>query len=659
MSKILLLFLFFFSFFYNNLLFASNDIVIISREEWWANENYRYLDSQEWISKIEKNKNTQTIDLSDDEKDNLLKQAKKIEIANNFLMTNYPELHQVSEIIQYEDWHKLTWPIAKSKIKNSIIIHHTDTEISDSYEAIRSIYKYHALTNWWWDIWYNYLIWTNWEIFEWRAWGDSSIWAHDKWNNQFTIWIWVIWNYQNKWVTQKQLDSIENLSKYLINKYNIDFTKKVPYFKWCIWNNNCETNPITVINDYSIIWHRDAWYTGCPWDELYKQLLKLRIKLLLEYKNDKNYILTQKLLNINEDKLIRFLALIEEKIDIITNIENLSILNKIKTIILAIENKRINNNLQISSENFDDNNKIKVKLSYPYNDYISLKIDWEYSPNLTKKWNEFILDFIPSSKYNIYTMNFKFINDKLYLNDKEVINFWNNDFFRIISPNNKYLTINSWDRKPTWDKTWLYNDNKFRWDIIFYKKDSNLIVVNQLILTYYLKWLWEVSNTTNLEKIRSIIILARSYARWYMTKAEKFVWEWYQASDDPNVFQKYMGYWIEERSPNINKIVDETKDLIITYNWDLIKPWYFSSSNWFTKNFIDFCKDSKWVIDCANPKDFPFLVWVKDLWSNSWNKQLWHWVWVPWTWIEYFSNKWWNYNMIIKYFLKWVDISKF
>lgn len=652
-----MLFFFFFSFFYFNFITNADELNIISREKWWAVEEYRYLDSQEWVKILEKNKNKPVIELSQAEKEQSLKKAKKIEVANNFLINNYPSLHEISEINQYENWHKLAWPIAKSKIKSSIIIHHTDTNNSNSYDAIRSIYKYHSLTNAWWDIWYNFLIWFDWEIFEWRAGWEMSIWAHDKWNNQFSIWIWVIWNYQNEKANEKQIESINKLVKYLIEKHNIDFTQKVPYFRWCVWKTSCDENPLDIITDYTVIGHRDAWHTNCPWDELHKQLLKLRIKWLLEFKNDKNYVLKQKLLNVSEEKLINFLALIEEKIDSTNNFNTLKILNNLKLIILSIENKRIDNHLNLTWDNFEENNKIKVKLSYPFNDNLSLKIDWNYTPSLEKKSNEFILKFNNSPKYNSYSMNFKFIKDKLYLNDKEVLNFTKSDFFRIVSPDNKYLTISSWDRQPQWDKKWIYNDNKFRWDIIFYKKDDKLIVVNELLLNYYLKWLWEVSDTTNVEKIKSIIILARTYARWYMTKAEKFVWEWYHASDDPNVFQKYMWYWLEERSPKINKIVDETKDLIITYNWDLIKPWYFSSSNWYTTSFIDFCKQSKWVVDCKNPEKFPFLVWVKDLWVNSQEKN-WHWVWVPWTWVQYFSEKWWNYNMIIKYFLKWVNIWK-
>jgi hypothetical protein len=295
-------------------------------------------------------------------------------------------------------------------------------------------------------------------------------------------------------------------------------------------------------------------------------------------------------------------------------------------------------------------------LSYPLNDNISINFTWKYKPNLKKDWNEYLLNFLSWTELNNYMINLAFLENKLYMNNREVIWFWNNDFFRINSPNNNYLTISSWDRQPSWDKSWVYNDNKFKWDIIIYKKDWKLVVVNELYLTDYLKWLWEVSDSTNKEKIRSIITLARTYSRWYMTKAEKFPWEYYQASDDPNVFQKYLWYWLEERSPNINKIVDETKDLVVTYKGQIIKPWYFSTSDWYTKNFLDYCNDAKWVPDCSNPEKFPFLSNVKDL-GWVWKNKNWHWVWVPWTWIEYFSSKWWNYPLIIKYFLKWVDIN--
>jgi hypothetical protein len=190
-----------------------------------------------------------------------------------------------------------------------------------------------------------------------------------------------------------------------------------------------------------------------------------------------------------------------------------------------------------------------------------------------------------------------------------------------------------------------------------YIKNNKLIVINDIFLSDYLKWLWEISNWTNIEKIRTIIILARTYARWYITKARKFTWEWYDGSDNPNVFQRYLWFWLEQRSSEVNKVVEETKDLVVTFDWELIKPWYFSSSDWKTTSFIDYCRNAKWIPDCSSPEKFPFLVWVVDNWW-TWKDKKWHGIWVPWTGVQYFSDRWWSFYMIIKYFLRGTEIEK-
>jgi hypothetical protein len=57
----------------------------------------------------------------------------------------------------------------------------------------------------------------------------------------------------------------------------------------------------------------------------------------------------------------------------------------------------------------------------------------------------------------------------------------------VSAPYSDYITIDSWERKPAWDKSMGYNDNTFRGDIVFYKKANQLVVVNELYLTDYLK----------------------------------------------------------------------------------------------------------------------------------------------------------------------------
>lgn len=666
-SKVLRVLILFFLYFVSfSVLYAEEEINIISREQWGADEWYRYLDSEKWQKILKKWEETPKRELTEYQKKLADIKAKKVKKANNYLINNHSNIFWIKNIVKQEDGHKLAWPIAYSNKKVAIIIHHTDSEVwegGDNYKVMRDIYKYHSITRWWWDIGYNFLVWTNWEIFEWRAWWDYVVWAHDKWNNQATIWVSLIWNYSGKEASAKQMESLKKLIKYLIKKYNINIKRKMPFFKWCLWVwEKCIEKPLIISYEYPIIGHRDAWHTTCPWEKLYAQMQEMKKELWVWISiKDRLFLkkMESKLKDYKENKLLKLLSNIELLLDN-DDIKNKDIILWIKDIILKIEKeKNIYNIKTNNSISFDDNNKIKVKLSYPKSDYISLKISKELSLKFIKKENEYLLNFINSWKINkkdsILKFNFK--DNKIFIKNKEIINFNKIEFLRIKVPVWNIIEINSWDRKPLWDKTWKLNDNQFRWDIVLYSKEGKLIVVNELYLNDYLKWLWEVSNSTNPEKIKTIIILARTYARWYMTKVRKFAGEWFDASDDPNVFQKYLWFGLEKRSPKINKIVEETKDLVVTFDWELIKPWYFSSSDWETKSFIEYCKNAKWIPDCSAPEKFPFLVWVVDNWW-IWRTRAWHWVWVPWTWVQYFSERWWNFYMIIKYFLKWTKIER-
>ncbi len=63
-------------------------------------------------------------------------------------------------------------------------------------------------------------------------------------------------------------------------------------------------------------------------------------------------------------------------------------------------------------------------------------------------------------------------------------------------------------------------------------------------------------------------------------------------SDNPESFQKYLGYDYERRSPNVAKMVDATTGEVIYYNNTLIKPWYFSRSSGRTLSYMDYCQQN-------------------------------------------------------------------
>jgi len=605
--------------------FAVNEVKIISREEWWANETYRYIDSPEWKAILKKRKeNAEKVDetvYTQKQVDAYKKRQAQLKEINNILTNEYWNLIETQDKkIYYHKWHALAWPISKSKKIQGIVIHHTYSDYKTSLEWVRQIYKYHALTREWWDIWYNYLIWKDWLIYEWRAWWDYAVGAHDKYNNISNIWIALIWDYSKNPINIKQYNALKGLIRSLIDKYNIDITKKWYFHETC-FANDCEKALKTELK-WPIIGHRDAWHTTCPGDALYAQiqdikadLKKLPSSVARSYKKK----VFKSLGKFPDEKLIDILAKIEDDLD------KKSDSNKLKLKWLIIDYFKYKSSKKYITARTTDS-KINIKLTYPDDDEIKIK-SWWVELKIKRRWNSI---YVKGQKYNV-----------LKIPKKDA---------------NTILEISSWDRIPEWDKSGKYNDNKFRWDLIVYAKNNKLVVVNRLYIEDYLKWLWEVSNFENPEKIKTIIIAARSYATWYTTKARKFPWELYDWVDNPSVFQKYLWYWLEERSPIVSKMVDETKGQIISYNWELIKPWYFSNSEWKTLSFYDYCTIRYSDEVCYKQSiKYPYLQSVIDTWSK-WKIKAWHWVWISWAWAKYFAERWWIYDMIIKYFLKWVEV---
>ncbi len=624
MRKIFSWFFLFFCLFWTTL--AQSDIKIISREEWWANESYRFLDSKEWEEILEKRK------IEAEKEQNLTeaqleKQKERIENRTKILKklnTEFSKYRKTEEPIIQEDWKKLARPIELNKNITGIVVHHTASDYEDSYDGIRRIYKYHALGREWWDIWYNYIIWKDWEIFEGRAWGEKSVAAHDVWNNKWNIGISLIWNFSTEHASEVQIQSLKKLTKYLVKKYNINLNEKKYFHKACI-DINCE-HPLESFKEYPIIGHRDAWHTSCPGEELYHQLQTLKSELRKElwFIKYSQKSLEEKFKKQSHKSLFKLLLKLEKSAEKKSNATVDDIIFQLKNYLLqSTKADKLHENIKDFSEE-----KIKVKLSYPHKNFVEIKAGKQiFQINRQGKWFS--------------------INGGPY--QKAVNIFWKN---------HEYLEISSWSRVPSWDSQKKYNDNKFRWNIIIYVKNNELVIVNELKINEYLKWLWEVSNSADTEKARTIIIAARSYAYWYMTQDKKFKREWYHASDDPDVFQKYLGYGLEERSPNINKVVDETKNLVILFDNKLIKPWYSSRTNWKTRSFRSYCLSNKNNLSTCRQleKSYPYLQSVDDP-ASKWKSRLWHGVWISGRGAEHFAEHGWSAEMIIKYYLEWTNIG--
>ena len=163
------------------------------------------------------------------------------------------------------------------------------------------------------------------------------------------------------------------------------------------------------------------------------------------------------------------------------------------------------------------------------------------------------------------------------------------------------LRIDNFEHRPDWNKD--YNDNEYRGSLEVHWYENTMHVVNELTIEDYLKGLAEISATDPYEKIKAVIVLARSYAYYYTRVGEKFPGAPYDLSDDPERSQKYLGYGFEKRNQTGVKAVGDTAFVIVTRNGKIIKTPYFSSDDGRTRSAEEVWgwKDTPWLVSVDDP----------------------------------------------------------
>ncbi len=178
--------------------------------------------------------------------------------------------------------------------------------------------------------------------------------------------------------------------------------------------------------------------------------------------------------------------------------------------------------------------------------------------------------------------------------------------FRLTPASGDILTINSWERRPSWDTS--LNDNEFRGTVEIRVYNGEFIIINELPMVDYLNGIAEVSNSAPVEKQKVIAVVARTYSAFYLHENNrKYPGAPYDGDDSPNSFQKYLGYGYEKRAKNFSKAVEATKNMVVTYNGELIKTPFFSESNGRTKS----------AKDVWGWENTPYLVSVSDVFCKN------------------------------------------
>lgn len=647
-------------------------ITIISREERWANESIRLTSYSYWQSVLASRAANQKAlyelratnysaylkKVAESEKAN-----EKKNTANAYLNKNFYNDMYTDRANTLYNWESIWWTEYHRNKKTKIIIHHTASDNTtiktqqDAIDYIKYVYKYHTLTNARWDIWYNFIIDPFWNIYEGRAWWEWTIWAHAKRNNTPSIWIALIWNFEEVQPTKEAIDSLIKLTAALVQKYNINPNWTTYYHK------DSSTSPyVQSSKNYTIAWHRDAGTTACPWKYVYEILPYIRSSVS-DIINWKQRVSSESIWLQSHN--VSWTTTKTNKTTTTTSTTKLtyeyfeSKQSKIAPIVRQLRSDYASKNDITSATNYSDKivwkisltqanslmkQDIKVLLYELTQDYNEYKISCEWWCTFFFDWNSVSSN---SGEITIWVRDtfVLYINDETYTTQKITITSKNN-----------IITINNYTRK---SYAWIPR-NTFHWSLIFQKdyiKDKKWnqsyknIVVNKLPFGEYMKWIVETNDTETQTKNDVMALISKSYALFYMDSSNQHPnipsEATYNAVDDADIFQKYVWAWLEKTLKKWYIALTKTENKIVMYNNIVPILPYFSCSAWFTFTAYE----KRWW------KDTPYLQSRFDLWICSDKKFSWHWVWLSWLWAERRAKNFGrSYSDILKYYYPGIKI---
>ena len=566
--------------------------------------------------------------------------------------------------------HYLIYPDYFNHHKNKIVIHHTavnydpNRTIDDVKKEIQSIYKYHTINRDFGDIGYNFLIDQMWNIYEGRAGWEWAVWMHASSNNVTSIWISLMWNFENDKPTVEQMKSLVNLTTAIAKFYNIN---PLGYTNTFSLNTEKEPYVTTEINP-NIMWHKDIKPTACPGENLDKFIPKIRDEVS---RRIKNWIIGNYDLPSNWEKDLKKSnnsqtnsSVISKKKTNSTTIPNfperLATLKQKNPEILQNTAKIIRNNYKWKI-NKATSQISKITKKYSINDVKNL-INQDISVllyELSTQYDSFQITCDTSCIFSIDWINYNrtwatltFLTNKIQINSDRNLST-NKVSVKSSSPNWSVKLLN-YNRKSYIWVPW----NRFKWELSFEKwtyplkngeQKSDFIVINTLPFSEYMKWIVETNDTETLEKNKVMAMISKNYALFYINKENIHPSispdANYTAIDDPNFFQKYVWAWLEQTLTKWYQALDSTKNKVVIYdNYLPILP-YFNCSAWFTLS----AEEKRWW------NDTPYLKSTYDF--ESCNEFVWHWVWLAGKWAERLANQWMTYDQILKYYYDGIEIK--
>ena len=147
------------------------------------------------------------------------------------------------------------------------------------------------------------------------------------------------------------------------------------------------------------------------------------------------------------------------------------------------------------------------------------------------------------------------------------------------------LQVANWHRLPGWNQTGEINDNQFAGSIEARIFNGKLVLINHLPLEQYLQGVAESPESNHFQKQKTMAVLARNYAKFYLDpNHRKFPAAPFDLDDSPQSCQKYLGAGFSQRAPRWVQAVRETAGMVVTFQGKLIKTPYFHSSDGRTRS---------------------------------------------------------------------------
>ncbi len=174
----------------------------------------------------------------------------------------------------------MTWPPQYMQTTKAATVHHTadgeNIPCSRSAEAVRGIYRYHAVDLQWGDIGYHAVVDSCGTIFEGRTNGlqRNVIGGHAAGFNQDTFGIAILGNYDNQMPTSKTLQAVAALAAWKLDANGVHADGKTRLVSQ--GGNTCLYPAGTAVTLPVIFGHRDVCGTHCPGEHAYTQLAGIR-----------------------------------------------------------------------------------------------------------------------------------------------------------------------------------------------------------------------------------------------------------------------------------------------------------------------------------------------------------------------------------------------